>query len=665
MKELFWRDIAVTFDGTFLEIKNSCYCRRFDLSAGTLRTVSLSSAAGRVLAVENVNCTDLECYGGYLAPDQLECRVRRVDFKAVEQPVRDGAHVLVEVEMFEPFSKTVLCRDFILYTGIAAYGVRNRVTAQVAPNCIALSRKRLSEEYAAYRRGHYSRVNEPLMDVFHPAEGFRVRRTVEFRGHTDIHENLVEEHLCRGDETAFCGNLLYCEDDTGAGIVMLQEAPPSTERREREEYDFRLAETGDIHSICWGILPEELMANCGKELVSYRNMVGIYLNETERERVLKDYLRCRFDNCMPQRKVVVNAWGCGNFGERLSPAFLEAEIRAAADCGGEVYQVDDQWQSGGSLGQFTLKNLYVPLSEFWQVNEEKVGQGGFDRLKRLADECGIGLALWLAPSTSIYYRDRREFSDLVLDFHRKYGFDLFKVDNAGFPTFEAEYNFEKMLADVRDESQGKVFFNLDITAGLRGGFFRLLEYGSLFVENRYAMHPWGVGYHPERTLRNIWRLARYVRLQNLQMEVASFLDAKPEAYGERKELFPCVYPWSYWAAVTLFTNPLLWFAPSSVPEEKRGEIRQVMELHKQYRDLIFSGEIFPLGEEPSGHALTGFVSRDEKGEALAVLLLREYEAADDTLALEGSFRCAGGEGHVDAQGLHVAEPGSFALFVRA
>ena len=225
--------------------------------------------------------------------------------------------------------------------------------------------------------------------------------------------------------------------------------------------------------------------------------------------------------------------------------------------------------------------------------------------------------------------------------------------------------FETMLADVRRESGNKVYFNLDITAGMRGGFFRLLEYGSLFVENRYACHLWGVGYHPERTLRNMWRLSRYVRLQSLQMEVASPWDINPESYKQRNEILPDVYSWKFWAAVTLFTNPLLWFSPSSIPAERRGEIREIMELHKRYRELIFSGEIFPVGGEPSGSALTGFASKDQEGKILAVLLLREKDAEEETISIPGSeLMLAGGEGTAESDRLTVREKGGFALFVR-
>ena len=665
-KELTWQDIKVSCDGNILEFSNSFYRRVFDLTGGILRTQSFEMADGRVLCGANVNVTDFECYGNRLPLDRLDCCVERVDFFVEEEPEWESPHVLIRAAFRDPHSRTQLIREFFLYPFIGAYGLRNRVTSYAAPNYFWLNRPDVGRAYAAWaKKANWVRYNEPVMDVFHPAEGFEVRKTVAFYGHTDIHEHHVIEKFPEAAEKELSGNLLYCEDSAGTGLVMLQEAPPSAERRERETYDFRQDESGDVFSLCWGLLPEDLMTWCGEELISYRNMVGVYTNEMERDRVVKDYLRCRFENSSPVRKVVVNAWGSGNFGKKLSRDFLEAEIQAAGECGGEVYQIDDEWQTGGSLGQLALKNVCVPLKEFWGINTEKVGPGGFGHLRDFAREKNVELALWLAPSTNIFYRDHREFADMVLDFHRQYGFNLFKLDNAGFPTLEAERNFETMLRDIRLESDKKVFFNLDITSGIRGGYFRLLEYGSLFVENRYAFHAWGIGYHPERTLRNIWRLARYMRLQSLQMEVASYWDINPEGYAKREEELPDKYSWQYWAAVTLFTNPLLWFSPSAVPAEHRGEIREIMELHKKYRSLIFSGEIFPIGAEPTGSALTGFVSRDAQDRPLAVLLLREIDASDEELAFDTSgLELAAGDGSLSEKGLGVSRKGGFALFVQ-
>ena len=663
-KELKWQDIEVFCNGQKLEFSNAAYRRCFDLSGGTLRTLYFETAAGKRLCQANDNVTDFECYGNRLTLDKLDCRVESVDFSVEEDPLWESPHVWIRTAFFEPHSRTRLRREFFLYPGIGAYGLRNGVTCHAAPNFYWLNRQELPRTYAALlKAGNCERFNEPVMDVFHPAEGFNISKTVTFCGHTDIHEHPVIENIPAPQQENLTGNLLYCEDASGCGMVMLQEAPPTAERRERNPGDFRRGEKKDIFSLCWGILPEDLMDHCGKELISYRNMVGVYNNEAERDRVLKDYLRCRFENSSPRRKIVVNAWGSGNFGKKLSPGFLKAEIEAAADCGGEVYQIDDEWQTGGSLGQLTLKNVCVPLKEFWGVNEEKVGPGGFAPLRDLAREKGIDLALWLAPSTNIFYRDHREFADMVLDFYRKYDFKLFKLDNAGFLTLEAERNFETMLQNIRLESDREIYFNLDITSSIRGGFFRLLEYGTLFVENRYACHIGGMGYHPERTLRNLWRLSRYMRLQNLQMEVASYRDINPEAYAQRREALPDLYSWQYWAAVTLFTNPLLWFSPSSIPPEHRQEIKEIMALHKKYRSLIFSGEISPIGAEPSGSALTGFVSRDASGKALAVLLLREIGSQTDTLPFENDLQCVAGNGKASSQSLSVSSPGSFALFI--
>ena len=56
-------------------------------------------------------------------------------------------------------------------------------------------------------------------------------------------------------------------------------------------------------------------------------------------------------------------------------------------------------------------------------------------------------------------------------------------------------------------SDGRVVFDLDVTAERRPGYFGLPEIGPVFVENRYT--DWGK-YWPHQTLRQFWALADVV-----------------------------------------------------------------------------------------------------------------------------------------------------------
>lgn len=663
-----WKDIFAEFDGETLTLGNSRFCRRFDLSKGMLRTISLTDGKGRLFASENTNCTDFECYGAKAPLSSLESKLISVDFAIVEDDPFDAPHALVTVNFSEGCSLARTVREFFLYPELPAYAIRNRIESTVIPRFDFISRQTLAKDFADFFEGERGRGNaigelrrqEPLMDTFHPAEGFQVTRSVEFFAHTDLHDHPVVEHPAEGQKE-LVGNLLYCEAADGAGLMMLQEAPVSSERLERENYDFRLASNGDVYSLCWGILPEEVP--CGKEMLSYRNMIGLYENEWERESLLKQYMRMRMDCAKPRRSIVVNAWGCGNFQERLNPEFMRDEIRAAAECGGETYQVDDGWEMGRSLGEIVNRNVNRSIKEFWAINPEKVGAEGFEGLCKTAKDAGINLALWVAPNASVMYRDHDEFSKMLLDFHSKYGFSCFKVDAAMLMSYETRKNFETLLRHTRQASDMEIYFNLDVTANMRCGYFMFMEYGLLFLENRYANLPWGLGYHPERTLRNFWHLSKYVRAQHLQIEVLPHDIIKASAYEQRKEQDPRIYPQEYWAAIALFANPLYWFAPSTVSPENRRHLKKMADLYIKYRPLIFGGEIYPIGDEPNGKALTGFVSRNDDGTPRIAIVLRESACEQSTLELPGaSWQCVAGDGTAKGSSLTVNAKASWALF---
>lgn len=664
MNEVTFKDVKVLWDDKVLTFSNTMFSRSYSLETPQLHTLWMKDGAGREFVSETAEKFESDLYGYAGTGENRDWHLDTVNAAVCTDDPFESDHVLVTFRYIENFSHTRLTREFFLYPGIAMYGVRNKIQSPLVTNIFFNSRPGLREEYYDFsaRHGVFDKFkNEPVVETLHPAEGFKPVMAVEFAGHTDVHDTPVREHRIEsGEPDVYSGNLLFCEDDKGCGIMILQEAPPSTERREIEPYDFRLSSKGDIVSIGWGVNQNEL--NHEEIFLSYRNAVGIYHDGREKDVLLKNYCRTRFNYGKEYYGVVCNAWGCGNFGKRLSPQFLADEVRAAAECAADSYQVDDQWQHG-TLGDLGVKHKDVVLRDFWRINPEMVENGSFDSLMALARECGIKLALWIAPSFTKRYRDRREFEELVLDFHRRYGFELFKIDGAYFSSYRAEQDFEEMLKNINLASGRKIFFNLDVTSGMRGGYFKLLEYGNLFLENRYACHLWGMGYHPLRTLRNAWNLAKYVRLQYLQLEIPYCGDVNDEFYKSRNEINPNVYSWDFWFAVSFFGNPLLWFAPSTVKKEHRALAAKMIGLHKKYREEIFAGVISPVGEEPGGKSISGLVSRQGNQEKFMVLF-RGHEAEEESFSSSAEWEILAGKAEFAPGKIILPEKASYVILKR-
>ena len=656
MNEFHYQDCYMRYDGSRLTVGNEKIIREMDLSSGIPRTISLKDAAGREFASPEKEQPDFS-FIGLNCPDfdGIVYEVTEVKAEAVEQDRFDSPHLLVCVVMREPVQDLVFRRFFAVYPGQPAIAVWNTLRTAVMPNFFWSQR---SYEY----NWNLDRIPELRMescvDGLRLADSLKPRKTVEFRARTDLHDDLVFEHEIQSGKMR--GNLFYASGEDGSGLFYLQEAPPSQERRDWESYDFRL-EGSAVFSCCWGVHPSEIVPD--REFVSCRNVLGLYASEKDACTVLKKYLRARFRLSEKHCSVTVNPWGCGKFPSLVSEEFLMAELKAAGEAGATHYQIDDSWQEGGSLGEMINRNRHIQPA-FWEVSRERLG-GSFRKLVECAKEAGVEPSLWVAPSSNAEYRDWRSFCDMLLKYHREYGFNIFKIDGVLIRTSEAERNLETLLRTAREESNGEIFFNLDTTSGQRPGYFRMLEYGNIFLQNRYVCHQWGRGYHPEKTLRSLWKLSKYMRPQMLQIEIPYIGDINREFYRTKKEGSPDAYPWTYWMAVAMFANPLLWFAPSLTTPEERAELRRMMELHREVRKKLFAGDIYPIGEEPSGKALTGFYSTSG-----FLIVYREKDSTCRSMEVEipsGDWKLIAGEGRCaelgkDKMEVIVPQQAGFAMF---
>jgi hypothetical protein len=174
------------------------------------------------------------------------------------------------------------------------------------------------------------------------------------------------------------------------------------------------------------------------------------------------------------------------------------------------------------------------------------------------------------------------------------------------PDKTAELNFRKFMDKVNEATDKQVVFNLDVTAGRRGGYHYLNEYGNIFLENRYT--DW-MNYYPYTTLRNLWMLSKYVPAQNFQIE---FLNKWRNADKYPNDPFgPANYSFDYLFAITMAAQPLAWFEGTGLPAEALEVGAPVIKKYREIQTDLHKGSIFPIGDEPSGRSWTGFQSVQE------------------------------------------------------
>lgn len=451
---------------------------------------------------------------------------------------------------------------------------------------------------------------------------------------TDIHNELVHGRswLLHPNESDLLlpGNLFILEDTTcRAGLILLKHAPLPQARPVRSEFDALVHCRGAVfrpdeqenpmaygvsfhgHGIGaaggWGY-PYALLSYGGGRAGRIRALQG-------HQRLFRTY------NPDLDGLLLSNTWGDRSQDRRIRDSFIRREIEAASRLGVDVLQIDDGWEKGRTLNWSEPSDVWEGFwavdPDFWEPNPERFPDG-LDPLAEEASRRGISLGIWFAPDSSGDFRNWRRDSDWILQMHRDLGIKHFKIDGVKARTRKGEDNLRRMFHKVVRATRGKVVFDLDVTAETRPGYFGLMGFGPIFVENRYTDYH---RYWPHHTLRNLWRLSEYIDPLRLRMEFLN--NQRNAALYEGDPLAPSRYDPEYLFATVMFCSPLGWFETSNVPEEYLARVAELVGVWKGHRREIFGGLILPIGESPDGTSWTGFASVGPSGHSGYLLIFRE------------------------------------------
>lgn len=453
-------------------------------------------------------------------------------------------------------------------------------------------------------------------------------RAVEFFDYTDWNDNLVAERdFIPYRENGYRGNLILADDlVTGSGFFLLKEAPCSSTQLHYPGYDFR-AEYGTFKVTGLGVSAGDVTPDGWTPV--YGVVLGVFDGgKREALTALHSYQRqarlCKAAGAGGDEMVMLNTWGDRSQDSRINEEFCLAELDRAARLGITVFQLDDGWQIGKSPNSKVAKGSFKDIwsnKDYWKPDPVKFTDG----LKPIVDKgrkLGIRIGLWYNPSVQSDFADWRKDAEAILGLWREYGITIFKIDGLQIPTKAAEQNLRSLFDLVQKESGGEVIFNLDATAGRRGGYNMFTEYGNIFMENRYT--DWG-NYYPFHTLRNLWQLSRYVPSQRLQVE---FLNKwrNADKYAPGDIFAPCNYSFDYIFATTMAGQPLVWMEASNLPEEA-FETGKLIHRYTEIQEDIHKGTILPVGDEPSGRSWTGFQSIKDSRSGYFIIYREDNESA--------------------------------------
>ena len=446
---------------------------------------------------------------------------------------------------------------------------------------------------------------------------------------TDHHNELVHEQqwlLHPSDRNLqLQGNLFVVENlAEGSGYILIKQAPLPWARPISEATDLRVTprKGSGFDFALLGIAGSTADA---WEVLEYR---GGYL---ERTRVLHEW-QSRQRPATPTHAIpsfLSNTWGDRSRDSRIREDFIAAEIDAAHELGVDVVQIDDGWQRGVTSNSAYAKEhggvwegFWNADPHFWEPHPERFSHGLRPTMER-ARAKGMNVGLWFAPDSWNDFSNWHRDADCILDLFRTLGVEHFKVDGVNAKTDLGLSNLRRFFQTVLEGSQGRVVFDLDVTAALRPGYFGAMDAGPLFVENRYT--DWH-NYWPHQTLRNLWKLSRWVDPRRLRMEFLNNTRHAELYAGD--PLAPDHYDPATLFAMVMFSNPLGWFETSNLPSTYRESVSQLVQIWKTHREALFGGVILPIGAEPDGFSYTGFLSLS--GDHGYVLMFRELHPHDRT-----------------------------------
>ncbi|GAA4270764.1 alpha-galactosidase [Aquimarina gracilis] len=450
---------------------------------------------------------------------------------------------------------------------------------------------------------------------------------VSFKESTDHHDNLVfeKELLPYRKKENLQGNIFFAmNQQRDIGLFFVKEAPIDYSQQYYAGYDFQVDHKSiTVHGV--GISPQDLSEEW---IQGYGYAIG--LAKSNKKDVQKEIIQYQkqLRKYIPERDemILANTWGDRSKDSRMNETFILKEIEQASKIGITHLQLDDGWQSG--LSRNSVSKTGQKWNDWskadWQPNPERF-PNGFETIIATAKKKNVELCLWFNPSKTNSYQFWERDADILIDYYNRHNIKVFKIDGISLTNKQSEINLRKLFTKVMHATEGKVTFNMDVTAGNRVGYHYFNEFGNVFLENRYT--DWG-NYYPHRTLRNLWMLAGYVPAERLQIE---FLNnaRNPKKYPKDDILAPQKNPLTYTSAITLAAQPLAWMELSSL--SKIDDLKDQLAKYKEVSTSLHSSIILPIAKEPSGFSWTGFVAY-QLDKPKYLLIYREY-TGDNTLEL--------------------------------
>jgi hypothetical protein len=441
---------------------------------------------------------------------------------------------------------------------------------------------------------------------------------------TPILKEEIRQKEIKNEEQNWWASILALEQESD-GIMMVKESHKCVNQYGVETGSFVVNGDG-IFNTGTSIAPEEIVPDTykwfwGSWIIPYQ------ATGANRELSLKSFDRKRFPvNVKRDMYSLVCTWGHSRNVRDGRNYATESEVLKEMDFVKEInvdlLLIDDGWQISKQA-----KNPNPDEGQGWKP-APSVYTESWKKITEKAKQLDLKLGLWgvaqQMPTEDMTWNwDRLKMNQLKLDF-------------ASFGTHD---KLDTMMESVRSfmkttNHQSSISWDLTENAA-RYGYYWAREYGNLHFMNRKPFLPLNVLYVPHLALRDYWLLSRYSNLNKYQLTIqhAKASDKQSDAY---------LHSETYCVATGLMGVPEFMAMPRFYQPVDRKLVGNLMKIYKTVQKDIFTGFVFPIGNEPDNKSWTGFQSVNQNLTTTGYLtIFRELNNTETNAKLKLRFLKSG------------------------
>ncbi|MDF7824759.1 alpha-galactosidase [Pontiellaceae bacterium B12227] len=430
--------------------------------------------------------------------------------------------------------------------------------------------------------------------------------------HTKDH-HMVREETFNGPEVDWA-SILFVEKGQG-GIAWVKESHKCVNRSGVHTGEF-ISDARGLHNTGSALSAADLLPH--EYRWCWATWTVLYPENTElaRQLAMKQFDRARYP-VDPARDVFVkaNTWGSGNSGEESMSMASEKEvlkeIKSVADLGIDILQIDDGWQCG--------RQNPPNKSKVWHVREDWY-PNGWKTVRKIAAQNNLKLGLWTAAYAGLE------------DLKRNYdagGFVTWKYDFARIANYNDLSNHWNKLRSFILYTDHNARMAVDVTENApRFGYFWARDFGCVWLSNRKPNNPPNTIPKPTLMLRENRELSKYVNLNKFELPIQNF-----ERVNKQKS-DAHLYGHAYEVALGLMGIPTFFQTTYYYEGKARKEVRELVQLYKEYQQNLYARYVFAVGEEPDGASWSGFQWLEADSAEGFLLIFRERQNSESRKSVQ-------------------------------